>query len=88
MEGILISVSHPCILHPYLFYPPACECHPDGSSTLQCDRRTGQCVCEDGVAGLHCDICDRGTTGQLPNCMPCGECFDNWDRIITELASM
>jgi len=40
-----------------------------------------------GVGGARCDHCDRGTTGQLPNCVPCGECFDNWDRIIIELTN-
>jgi chromosome segregation ATPase len=37
------------------------------------------------VAGYRCDRCDRGTTGSLPYCVPCGECFDNWDTIIGEL---
>ena len=62
--------------------PTACNCDPRGSRSQQCDRETGQCVCEVGVAGYRCDRCDRGTTGQLPNCQPCGECFDNWDKII------
>ncbi len=64
-----------------------CNCDPVGSATLQCNRRTGKCECVEGVAGDKCDRCDRGTTGQLPYCMPCGECFDNWDRIISELKS-
>jgi len=64
-------------------YP--CDCNPLGSATNQCDRRTGQCQCLPGIAGDKCDRCDRGTTGELPNCRPCGECFDNWDRIIKEL---
>jgi len=63
----------------------ACECNPQGSATQQCNRRTGQCECEPGITGLKCDQCDRGTTGDLPHCEPCGECFDNWDQIITEL---
>lgn len=62
-----------------------CNCNQDGSETLQCDRRTGQCQCVKGVAGYKCDRCDRGTTGSLPYCVPCGECFDNWDFIISEL---
>ncbi|KAL5014853.1 hypothetical protein ScPMuIL_009123 [Solemya velum] len=64
-------------------YP--CECHNLGSAAMQCDRRTGQCVCMEGISGLKCDRCDRGTTGELPHCVPCGECFDNWDRVIRDL---
>ena len=66
----------------------ACECNPQGSATQQCDRRTGQCECEPGITGAKCDQCDRGTTGDLPHCEPCGECFDNWDQIITELTGL
>ncbi|BFZ08525.1 hypothetical protein BsWGS_11564 [Bradybaena similaris] len=62
-----------------------CDCNREGSRALQCDRRTGQCVCLQGVTGLKCDRCARGTTGDLPYCVPCGECFDNWDKIIMEL---
>jgi laminin beta 1 len=65
----------------------ACDCHPGGSTELQCDRTTGQCPCQPGVTGMKCDRCDRGTTGELPNCKPCGECYDNWDAIISELRS-
>ena len=54
---------------------------------LQCDRRTGQCDCIKGVTGDKCDMCDRGTTGVLPNCKPCGECFDDWDKTISILRS-
>ena len=68
-------------------YFPACNCNTDGSETLQCDRRTGQCQCIVGVAGNKCDRCARGTTGELPYCVPCGECFDNWDDIIQDLKS-
>lgn len=52
---------------------------------MQCDRRTGACVCVTGVTGYKCDRCARGTTGVLPHCVPCGECFDNWDDIIMVL---
>lgn len=63
----------------------ACDCNGQGSADMQCDRRTGQCVCLTGISGYKCDRCDRGTTGELPNCKPCGECFDNWDRVIRDL---
>lgn len=62
-----------------------CDCDPQGSESMQCDKRTGQCQCVAGVTGYKCDRCARGTTGQLPNCVPCGECFDNWDRVIRDL---
>ena len=63
----------------------ACDCNYEGSETLQCNRRTGVCECVPGVAGDKCDYCARGTTGVLPNCEPCGECFDDWDAIISDL---
>jgi len=65
----------------------ACDCDRVGSATLQCDRHTGACECLEGVGGHKCDRCARGTTGFMPNCVPCGECFDDWDRIISELSS-
>ncbi|XP_052780094.1 laminin subunit beta-1-like [Mya arenaria] len=64
-------------------YP--CECDVQGSAQAQCDRKTGQCVCKVGISGYKCDRCDRGTTGELPNCVPCGDCFDNWDRVVRDL---
>ena len=71
--------------YPSLFSSTACDCDPRGSESMQCDKRTGQCQCVAGVTGYKCDRCARGTTGQLPNCVPCGECFDNWDRVIRDL---
>ena len=73
----------------YYYYSvcAACDCDRVGSATLQCDRHTGACECLEGVGGHKCDRCARGTTGFMPNCVPCGECFDDWDRIISELSS-
>lgn len=62
-----------------------CECDRRGSKTLQCDRKTGACVCEPGIGGYNCDRCARGYIGYSPNCSPCGECFENWDRNLQEL---
>ncbi|XP_050736724.1 laminin subunit beta-1-like isoform X4 [Eriocheir sinensis] len=63
----------------------SCNCNRDGSETLQCNHETGQCQCREGIGGEKCDECARGFTGQAPYCQPCGECFDNWDFILTEL---
>lgn len=62
-----------------------CDCDSLGSAKQQCDHVTGACVCHKGIGGHKCDVCDRGYLGASPICSPCGECFDNWDRIITEL---
>lgn len=64
-------------------YP--CECNLQGSLSQQCDPLNGTCVCETGIGGRHCDECARGYTGVAPTCNPCGECFDNWDRILQAL---
>ena len=65
----------------------ACDCNPEGSATLQCHQGNGTCVCMMGIGGDKCDKCARGFIGTAPNCRPCGECFDNWDRILNELKS-
>ncbi|KAH7975672.1 hypothetical protein HPB52_004057 [Rhipicephalus sanguineus] len=62
-----------------------CECNVPGAATSQCHRNNGSCVCIPGVAGDRCQQCARGFTGRAPHCDSCGECFDNWDRIIQEL---
>ncbi|KAG5893086.1 hypothetical protein JTB14_029481 [Gonioctena quinquepunctata] len=61
-----------------------CECDQLGAKTEQCNMQTGACVCLPGVGGYKCDHCDRGYIGDVPECIPCGECFDNWDRILQE----
>lgn len=66
-------------------YP--CDCDGQGSAQTQCNRDTGQCICLTGITGYKCDRCARGTTGELPNCKPCGDCFDNWDRTIRDLSA-
>lgn len=62
-----------------------CDCDPYGSADFQCDRETGQCVCHEGIGGYKCNQCARGYIGESPHCMPCGECFNNWDLILKEL---
>ncbi|XP_075218526.1 laminin subunit beta-1-like [Lycorma delicatula] len=62
-----------------------CECNPEGSATLQCHQQNGTCICMLGIGGPKCDICARGFLGNAPQCSPCGECFDNWDAVLTAL---
>lgn len=59
-----------------------CECNIYGAETAQCDRKSGACKCLPGIGGFNCDECDRGYLGLAPSCTPCGECFENWDRIL------
>lgn len=47
----------------------------------------GKCVCKQGIGGDKCNLCARGFIGQAPYCSSCGECFDNWDIILTNLES-
>ncbi|KAH8870413.1 Laminin subunit beta-1 [Schistosoma japonicum] len=62
-----------------------CNCDRAGSTSDLCDALTGQCPCRTGVTGQRCDRCDRGTEGILPNCNPCGECWNNWDKSIDKV---
>lgn len=62
-----------------------CDCDFDGSLSRQCMRENGSCVCKPGIGGYRCDMCARGYLGQAPDCYACGECFDNWDKIINDL---
>lgn len=65
-----------------------CNCDIRGSRSLQCDMRSGACLCLPGIGGYNCDVCDRGYIGQSPHCSACGECFDNWDRILKNTKSI
>jgi laminin beta 1 len=62
-----------------------CECTPHGSLSSQCDKNNGSCLCKKGITGYNCDRCDRGTTGNIPYCTPCGECFDDWTKVLEAL---
>lgn len=50
--------------------PPACDCHPEGSLSHQCDSVTGQCQCRPGATGRQCSDCQPGQWG-FPSCSPC-----------------
>lgn len=62
-----------------------CNCNRDGSLNQYCDVKNGQCKCNTGIGGEKCDRCARGYTGYFPNCESCGECFHQWDEIVTAL---
>uniref|UniRef100_A0A8C6TM75 Laminin, beta 2 (laminin S) n=1 Tax=Neogobius melanostomus TaxID=47308 RepID=A0A8C6TM75_9GOBI len=64
----------------------ACDCDWRGIDSPQCHRRTGHCSCRPGVSGVRCDQCARGFSGLFPNCLPCHQCFGDWDRIVQDLA--
>lgn len=59
-----------------------CQCNREGSLSLVCDNKTGACRCLQGIGGAKCDKCARGYIGRWPNCESCGECFEQWDKII------
>ena len=50
----------------------ACNCDPIGSLNHTCDVNTGQCICREGVTGLHCDQCLPYHYGfSVDGCKPC-----------------
>ncbi|XP_039701762.1 laminin subunit alpha-1 isoform X1 [Pteropus medius] len=52
-----------------------CDCSPRGSVHGDCDRRSGQCVCRPGAAGLRCEECEPRHILVESNCISCdGEC--------------
>uniref|UniRef100_A0A8C4DYK9 Laminin subunit gamma-1 n=1 Tax=Dicentrarchus labrax TaxID=13489 RepID=A0A8C4DYK9_DICLA len=49
-----------------------CNCNPIGSTNGQCDITTGQCECQPGVTGLHCERCEVNFFGfSSSGCKPC-----------------
>ncbi|XP_010874516.2 multiple epidermal growth factor-like domains protein 9 isoform X2 [Esox lucius] len=53
---------------------PLCNCSSEGVLDVDdCDKKTGQCVCMPGYAGLLCEDCEEGHfTNGTTGCMPCG----------------
>ena len=63
-----------------------CECSGIGSVSDQCNKLTGACECRKGIAGYHCgSFVIVGTYGQIPFCSQCGECFDDWTKIMKDV---
>ena len=41
----------------------ACNCHPVGSTSTECQKYGGQCSCKAGVGGRACNYCKPGYYG-------------------------
>lgn len=48
----------PTYIFHYFFFLFRCNCNPIGSTNGQCDIETGQCECQPGVTGQHCERCE------------------------------
>ncbi|KAJ7994051.1 hypothetical protein DPEC_G00261930 [Dallia pectoralis] len=53
---------------------PLCNCSSEGVLDVDdCDKKTGQCVCMSGYAGLLCEDCEEGHfTNGTTGCVACG----------------
>lgn len=63
-----------------------CDCNLAGSVSLQCDRDTGKCQCKQGMIGDKCDQCAQDTSGKMPQCEVCGECYYQWKVTLESLS--
>ncbi|GIY26654.1 laminin subunit alpha-2 [Caerostris darwini] len=48
-----------------------CNCNPYGSKSRDCDARTGQCQCNEGVGGRDCTVCSHGFILTEYGCKSC-----------------
>ena len=71
--------------HMFSLHLTACNCNAAGSVTLQCNRTTGTCQCKPGMVGHRCDKCAVDTTGEMPQCEVCGECYYQWKSTLEYL---
>ena len=55
----------------YIFFFPACDCHPVGALGKTCNQTTGQCPCKDGVTGITCNRCAKGYQQSRSPIAPC-----------------
>ena len=46
----------------------ACNCDPNGSTSLICNKETGQCACKPNVVERQCKVCENGFKGH-PECV-------------------
>ena len=53
----------------------SCDCDKQGSTSLNCNPKGGQCECRPGVTGRQCDQCKPGFYGFSAN--GCTECKCN-----------
>ena len=53
----------------------SCDCNKQGSTSLNCNPKGGQCDCRPGVTGRQCDECHPGFYGFSAN--GCTECKCN-----------
>ncbi|XP_064648797.1 laminin-like protein lam-2 [Lineus longissimus] len=69
----------------------ACNCDVRGTTNTtpifgQCDHLTGQCPCtKSSIDGRRCEKCTENSKGFFPACELCGECYQNWETVISEL---
>lgn len=73
------SLLRPCLS------PTACACDPHGSISPSCDPHAGACLCREGISGLRCQACARGSRGGFPHCVACPTCFTSWDLCLALL---
>ena len=46
----------------------ACNCNEEGSTSLICDKETGQCPCKANITNRQCEVCESGYKGH-PTCI-------------------
>ena len=46
----------------------ACDCNEEGSTSLICDKETGQCPCKANVTNQQCEVCESEYKGH-PDCI-------------------
>lgn len=49
----------------------ACNCHPIGSLSKNCNQTSGQCICKPGVTGPTCNRCAKGYEQSKSPITPC-----------------